>query len=98
MCNVDGVDSVGGFGTPEDGSDEERVLDLGAVLDAALGFAPAESYILLVVDAAAGGIQAYGPYSEAAIRDAATAMREQFRADGVVGVSVNVLPLYRPGS
>lgn len=81
--------------TPE-GNDEERALDLSAELDALLGFTPTDSYILIVVDPSAGGLQAYGPIAGAAIHDAAAAMRRRLREDGVHGVSVNVLPLYSP--
>lgn len=95
MTNV----SSGGATDPHEGAGrDELFLDLGASLDAVLGFSPAETYILLVVDPAAGGVQAYGPYPKHAVHDEATAMRDQFRNDGIEGVSVHVLPLHRPGS
>ena len=72
------------------------MFDLGDTLDALLGFSSAESYVLLVVDPSAGGIQAYGPYTEQAIHESAAAMRDQFREDGIEGVSVHVLPLHGP--
>lgn len=85
-----------GTGAPGEGDDEERVLDLGAILDAALGIPPTESSVLLVVDPSAAGVQAYGPYPGAAVQEAATAMRKQLREDGVDGVSVHVLALHAP--
>lgn len=90
------MSNVEDAGTPGRDGDEERVFDLGAALDALLGFSPAASYVLLVVDPTAGGIQAYGPYADDAVHDAASAMRDQFRDDDIEGVSVHVLPLHDP--
>jgi hypothetical protein len=93
ICEVDGVSEIG---ISEEGADEMRALDLGAFLDTILGLPSAENYILLVVDPPTSGVQAYGPYTQVAVRDAATAMRKQLRADGVDGVSVHVLALHSP--
>ncbi|WP_433038305.1 hypothetical protein [Actinomycetospora sp. CA-053990] len=80
------------------GEGKERALDLGEILDAALGFPPAEDYILLAADLSVGGIHVYGPYPEDAVHDAAAALREQLVVEGVEGVSVNILALHGPGS
>jgi hypothetical protein len=91
------VYDAGGSRSPEGGQSDGRVFDLGVPLDALLGHAAADSYILLVIDPSAGGLQAYGPYSEAEADTAAATMRGQFRDESIEGVSVHVLPLYAPG-
>jgi hypothetical protein len=93
------LQSILGFVPNGGGEGEEPALDLGASLDAALGYPPPpEDYVLLAADLSVGGIHAYGPYSEDAVHDAAAALREQFLVEGVEGVSVNILALHGPGS
>ena len=98
ILELESLPSILGIIPNGGGEGEEGVLDFGASLDAALGFPPAEDYILLAADLSVGGVHAYGPYPEDAVDDAAAALREQFLVEGVEGVSVNILALHGPGS
>jgi hypothetical protein len=97
ILDLEDLPSILGFTPNEGGEGEERALDLGAYLDAALGFPLAEDYILLAADLSAGGIHAYGPFPEGVVHEAAVALREQFVVEGLEGVSVNILALHGPG-